>query len=185
MSTHNKRLRSGVKELVQIGGTTLEDLHMVATDVIATLDKLAARTLRKLKTGQSLRVYDEESNKEYGQKGSDLPCFFKEAYDTKVRGATLKVYDAKNEWSIGLDCLLEVFDEFDPESDEGKKRASKPGPKRRGRRPKAETADTDATDEFDTQWAAQTQELGFEPEVDDEEYDFTNSTNWEDFFEND
>ena len=95
MSTHSKRLRSGVRELVRTENTTLEDLHIVATDVIASLDKLASKIVRKLKRGQAIRIYDEDSNKEYGQTGSDIRCYFSEVYDTKVRGTTLKVYDEK------------------------------------------------------------------------------------------
>jgi hypothetical protein len=152
---------------------------MVASDVIATLDKLASSIVRKLKSGQELRIYDEDSHKEYGQKGSDIRCFFGEAYDTKIRGTTLKVYDTKNTWSIGLDCLLEVFDAFDPESDEGKKRHNKSG-KRRGRKKAESSSDTS---EFDTQWTAAA-DPAFEPEEPGEEYDFTNSANWGTFYEN-
>jgi hypothetical protein len=175
MSTHSKRLRNGVKELVRTGDTTLEDLHMVASDVIASLDKLAARTTRKLKCGQGVRVYDEDSNKEYGQKGSDILCFFSESHETKTKGTVLKVYDAKNEWSTGLDCLLEIYDNFDPESEEGKKRNSKAGPKRRGRKPKNIDSEAD-THEFDTQW--DTADRAFEPEEADEEYNFGNTSDW-------
>jgi hypothetical protein len=152
---------------------------MVASDVIAALDKLASKTSRKLKRGQAIRIYDEDSNKEYGQKGSDIPCFYDESYDTKTRGTTLKVYDDKNEWNVGLDCLLEVFEEFDPDSDEGKKRTNSARPKKRGRKPKAETSDATDLHEFDTQW----KDRNFEPEEVDEEYDFSN-TNWGDHFEN-
>jgi hypothetical protein len=152
---------------------------MVASDVIAALDKLASKTSRKLKRGQSIRVYDEDSNKEYGQKGSDISCYFGESYDTKTRGTTLKVYDEKNEWTMGLDCLLEVFDTFDPESDEGKKRTNSAKPKRRGRKPKAEALDPSELHEFDTQW----KDRNFEPEEVDEEYDF-NNTNWGDHYDN-
>jgi hypothetical protein len=178
MSTHSKRLRSGVRELVRTEETTLEDLHMVATDVIAALDKLSSKIVRKLKSGQSIRIYDEDSNREYGQKGSDIPCFFIESYDTKARGTTLKVYDDKNEWIVGLDCLLEVFEEFDPESDEGKKRNNNAKPKRRGRKPKVD-ADAHDEHEFDTQW----QDQHYEPETEGEEYDFTNP-NWGAHFDN-
>jgi hypothetical protein len=152
---------------------------MVASDVIAALDKLASKTSRKLKRGQSIRIYDEDSNKEYGQKGSDIACFYSESYDTKTRGTTLKVYDDKNEWSVGLDCLLEVFEEFDPASDEGKKRNNIARPKRRGRKPKAEAQESADIHEFDTQW----EERNFEPEEADEEYDFSN-TNWGEHFDN-
>ena len=180
---HSKRLRNGVKELIRTQETTLEDLHMVATDVIATLDKLAERTVRKLRSGQSIRVYDEDSNKEYGQKGADVDCFFLEAYDTKIRGTTLKVYDAKNEWTVPLDCLLAVSSDFDPESEEGKRRSSKGSLKRKGRRSKAEADSMSEAHEFDTQWSS-SQEVAFEPEEPGEEYDFNNSSNWGDFFEN-
>ena len=179
MSNHSKRLRNGVRELVRTDETTLEDLHMVATDVIGTLDKLARKTIRKVKRGQAIRIYNEDSNKEYGQKGSDFHCFFSEVYDTKTRGTTLKVYDEKNEWTIGLDCLLDVFDTFDPESDEGKKRMSSSKPKRRGRKPKSEALDAADIHEFDTQW----QDRTYEPEVDGEEYDF-NNPHWGEHFDN-
>jgi hypothetical protein len=178
MTTHSDRLRNGVRELVRTDNTTLEDLHIVASDVIATLDKLSSKIVRKLKTGQSIRVYDEDSNKEYGQNGSDIPCFFKEAYDTKTRGITLKVYDDKHEWLVSLDCLLEVFDDFHPESDEGKKRTNLANPKRRGRKPKSKNASADF-DEFDTQWRND----GWEAETEDEEYDF-NNPNWGEHFDN-
>ena len=178
MSNHSKRLRSGVRELVRTEETTLEDLHMVATDVIVALDKISSKMLRKIKRGQSIRVYDEDSNKEYGQKGSDIRCFFSESHDTKTRGTTLKVYDEKSEWSIGLDCLLEVFDEFDPESDEGKKRTNNANPRRRGRKPKVDAPDNDEH-EFDTQW----QDQNYQPEEEGEEYDFTNP-NWGENFDN-
>lgn len=177
MSNHSKRLRSGVRELVRTEDTTLEDLHMVATDVIAALDKLSSKTLRKLKSGQSIRIYNEDSNKEYGQTGSDLRCFFGESYDTKTRGTTLKVYDDKHEWVVGLDCLLELFDEFHPESDEGRKRTNLSKPKRRGRKPKSATTDADL-DEFDTGW----RKPEYEPEVEGEEYDFSNP-NWGDHYD--
>lgn len=175
MSTHSKRLRNGVKELVRTGDTTLEDLHMVASDVIASLDKLAARTIRKLKCGQEIRVYDEDSHKEYGQKGSDTLCFFSESHETKTRGTVLKVYDPKSEWSVGLDCLLETYENFDPESEEGKKRNSKAGPKKRGRKPKGLDSDADIH-EFDTQYEPHTKE--YEPEEMDEEYNFGNNSDW-------
>ena len=158
--------------------TTLEDLHMVATDVIAALDKLSSKTVRKIKRGQSIRIYDEDSNKEYGQKGSDILCFFSESYDTKTRGTTLKVYDEKSEWRTGLDCLLEVLDKFDPDSDEGKKRTNGAKPKRRGRKPKTDSSNTGDLHEFDTQW----QDQNYEPEVEGEEYDFT-KPNWGEHYE--
>lgn len=179
MSNHSKRLRSGVRELVRTEETTLEDLHMVATDVIAALDKLSSKTIRKIKRGQAIRIYDEDSNKEYGQKGSDIHCFFSESYDTKTRGTNLKVYDEKNEWNIGLDCLLDVFDEFDPESDEGKKRTNSAKPKRRGRKPKANSLDESELHEFDTQW----QDQNYEPDTEGEEYEF-NNPNWGEHFDN-
>jgi hypothetical protein len=178
MSNHSKRLRSGVRELVRTEETTLEDLHMVATDVIIALDKLSSKMIRKIKRGQSIRIYDEDSNKEYGQKGSDISCYFSESYDTKTRGTTLKVYDDKQEWSVGLDCLLEVFDVFDPESDEGKKRNNSAKPKRRGRKPKASLDESDLH-EFDTQW----QDQNYQPEEEGEEYDFTNP-NWGEDYDN-
>lgn len=178
MSTHSKRLRSGVRELIRTGDTTLEDLHMVASDVIASLDKLASRTARKLKCGQRVRIYDEESNKEYGQKGSDLLCFFNKSYETKTRGTMLKVYDAKSEWSTSLDCLLETYNDFDPESEEGKKLSSKAVPKRRGRKPKNADSDADIH-EFDTQWGSSSKE--YEPEELDEEYNFGDDSHWEDY----
>ena len=95
MSKHGKRLVSGVRELLRTEGTTLEDLHMVATDVVLTIDKLAVKALRKLKRGQRIRCYDEGSNKEYGQKGSDMECFFGELHHTKTRGTALRIYTKK------------------------------------------------------------------------------------------
>jgi hypothetical protein len=156
---------------------------MVATDVISALDKLAKRTIRKLKLGQEVRVYDEDSHKEYGQKGSDLRCWFTETYETKTRGTRLRVYDAQNEWSVDLDCLLETYDEFDPDSVEGRKRVSKAQGKRRGRRPGSGAGTSADNHEFDTQWAGASPETVFEPEEEGEEYDFSNS-DWGDFYEN-
>jgi hypothetical protein len=183
MSTHSNRLRNGVKELVRTDDTILEDLHMVASDVIAVLDKLAKRIVRKLKPGQAVRVYDEDSRKEYGQKGSDLRCWFSESYVTKTKGTCLRLYDAENEWSVALDCLLEVFDDFDPESVEGRRRVNKAQGRRRGRRTRAEMTDRDNTPDVDTQWPSTPPETVFEPEEDGEEYDFS-SADWGEFYEN-
>ena len=40
MSKNSKRLVSGVRELILTEGTTLEDLHMVATDVVLAIEKI-------------------------------------------------------------------------------------------------------------------------------------------------
>ncbi len=168
MSKNGKRLVQGVRELLRTEGTTLEDLHMVATDVVVTLDKLASKTVRKLKVGQKIRCYNEESNKELGQKGADLVCFFQETYDTKTRGPTIRVYENGKEWSTSLDCLLEVYEDFDPESEEGKK-LQQSKPKKRGRKPKKAAAELDRFD--DPEWGPSPV---YEEETDGEEYDFNN-----------
>jgi hypothetical protein len=163
----------GVRELVRTDGTTLEDLHMIATDLILTLDKQAARTVKKLREGQQLRIYDEESRKEYGTKGSDFVCFFSETYETKTRGTMLRVYDIKEgEWSISLNCLLDVYDEFDPESEEGSRRTAKTKTRRRGRKRKAEAEEPqDRYQSVETSYEAPE----FEEELEGEEYDFTDA----------
>lgn len=175
MSTRSQRLRSGVRELVRTEGTTLEDLHIIATDVVEFLDKLASRLVRKLRPGQAIRCYNEDSKKEYGQRGSDVRCFFREMQDTN-----LSVYTAKHEWTVSVDCLLETYDEFDPESEEGKKRATKK--KTRGRRSKKRQAQEDPG-EFDTQWTDPGDAAAYEPETLDEEYDFSNPEEYEEYFD--
>ena len=180
MSTRSQRLRSGVRELIRTDGTTLEDLHIIATDVVEFLDKLASRIVRKLRSGQAVRCYNEESKKEYGQRGSDLRCFFREMQDTEL-GPTLLVYTTKHEWGVSVDCLLESYDEFDPESEEGKKRASKKKT-RRGRKSKKRQVQEDPS-EFDTQWTNPGDVADYEPETLDEEYDFSNPEEYEEYFD--
>jgi hypothetical protein len=177
MSTRSQRLRSGVRELIRTEGTTLEDLHIIATDVVEFLDKLASRLVRKLRPGQAIRCYNEDSKKEYGQRGSDVRCFFREMQDTN-----LSVYTAKHEWSVSVDCLLESYDEFDPDSEEGKKR-SKKKKKTRGRRSKKRRAQEDPG-EFDTQWTNPPRDVAaYEPEELDEEYDFSNAEEYAEYFD--
>ena len=187
MSKNSKRLVSGVRELILIDGTTLEDLHMVATDVVLALDKVTARTVRKLKKGQVIRVYMEDSNKEYGVKGADAICCFKETYDTQTYGMKLRVYnlDTEKEWSVGVDCLLEVYDKFDPVSAEGRKAAEvSVKPKRRGRKPKRGPDQIDRFEDETTtdDWSPTTYAEDYEKEVDGEEYDFSNPDEYDEFF---
>ncbi len=190
MSTHGKRLLGGVRELVRTEGTTLGDLHIIITDLVGILDKKAVQTAKKLKGGQEILIYDVESNKEYGAKGSELKCFFKETYEPRT-GLMLRVYDPKNvgskklasEWSVSIDCLLEVFDTFDPDSDEGKKRKAKAKPKRRGRRPKqAQEEPEDNFGNFD-QSLDTNDPQEFEEERDGEEYSFGNAEEWKEMFD--
>ncbi len=178
MSKHGKRLVSGVRELLRTEGTILEDLHMVATDVVLAIDKIATKALRKLKRGQRIRCYDEDSNKEYGQKGSDMECFFGETHNTKTRGMVLRIYTKKQpkEWVVPLDYLLEIYEDFDPESDEGKKQTEIAArPKRRGRKPKQADQQIDSLDEESQRdsWS-QSPMSEYEQETEGEEYDFTN-----------
>lgn len=178
MSKSGKRLVSGVRELVLTDGTTLEDLHMVATDLVLTIEKVTARTVRKLKTGQMIRCYMEGSNKEYGVNGADVICCFKGTYETQTYGTKMKVYDlnTEKEWGINVDCLLEVYNKFDPDSVEGKKIsdvAIKSKPKRRGRKPKM--AGSHHGERFDNVidgWSPESYADDYEKEVDGEEYDF-------------
>lgn len=177
MSKHGKRLVSGVRELLRTEGTTLEDLHMVATDVILTIDRAAAKIVRKLKKGQKLRCYDEASNKEYGQKGSDLECYFNESYETKTRGLSLKVYAKRKkkqkEWVLPVECLLQVYEEFDPESDEGVKRKEIAArPKKRGRKPKKSKSAQSEDWQYDEYSWSGAPIPEYEQETEDEEYDF-------------
>jgi hypothetical protein len=181
MSKNSKRLVSGVRELILTDGTTLEDLHMVATDVVLAIEKITARTVRKLKKGQVIRCYLEDSNKEYGVKGADTICCFKETYDTQTYGLKLRVYDSETEkeWGVSMDCLLEVFDKFDPVSVEGKKASEVVAkPKRRGRRPKR---GPDQVDKFDGWCPTNTDD--YEKEVDGEEYDFSNPDEYGEYFD--
>lgn len=182
MSKNGKRLVSGVRELILTDGTTLEDLHMVATEVVVTLDKIAARTLRKLKAGQVIRCYVERSNKEYGIRGSDIVCCYRGTYTTKTLGTKLRVYDPDSEkqWGVSVHCLLEVYDKFDPQSSEGRKVAEEKAKTKRKRR-KSRTA-PDQVDRFsDTaNWNAYTEDE-YEPEVDGEEYDFSDQEEYENF----
>lgn len=176
MSRHGSRLVSGVRELLRTEDTILEDLHMVATDVVLTIDRIAVKTLRKLKKGQRIRCYDEGSNKEYGQKGSDSDCFFSETHHTKTRGTVLRVYAENKEWVVPIEYLLEVYQSFDPESDEGKKQSeSAARPKRRGRKPKKRRADAEI-EQLDGYRGDQQQAPApeYEQEIDGEEYDFSN-----------
>lgn len=188
MSKNSKRLVNGVRELVLTDGTTLEDLHMVATDVVLAIEKVTARTVRKLKNGQKIRCYDEDSNKEYGVKGSDVICCFKETYDTQTYGTKLRVYDPEtgHEWSVGVDCLLEVYDKFDPSSVEGKKvsEVSVVKTKRRGRKPKRGPDQLDRfEDETTTDGWCPTTFTNYEKEVDGEEYDFRNPDEYDEYFD--
>ncbi len=191
MSKNSKRLVSGVRELILTDVTILEDLHMVATDVVLAIEKITARTVRKLKKGQLIRCYMEDSNKEYGVKGADAICCFKETYDTQTYGMKLRVYDSETEkeWSVGIDCLLEVFDKFDPGSAEGKKAAEVVAkPKRRGRKPKR---GPDQVDRFEDETTADGWDRppantdDYEKEVDGEEYDFTDPDEYNEFFDDD
>jgi hypothetical protein len=190
MSKNSKRLVNGVRELVLTDGTTLEDLHMVATDVVLAIEKVTARTIRKLKNGQKIRCYMEDSNKEYGVKGADVICCFKETYDTQTYGTKLRVYDPETgkEWSVGVDCLLEVYDRFDPASVEGKKVAevSVVKTKRRGRKPKRGPDQIDRFEDVTTTdgWCPTTHTSDdYEKEVDGEEYDFRNPEEYDEFFD--
>jgi len=187
MSKNSKRLVSGVRELTLTEGTTLEDLHMVCTDVVFSIDKITARTVRKLKGGQKIRVYMEDSNKEYGVKGADIICCFKETYITQTYGMKLRVYDSvtEKEWSVGIDCLLEVFDKFDPGSAEGKKAAEVVAkPKRRGRKPKRKPDQVDRfEDETTTDGWERPVTDEYEKEVDGEEYDFSNPNEYGEYFD--
>jgi len=186
MSKNGKRLVGGVREMILVEGTTLEDLHMVATEVVVTLDKILARTVRKLKTGQQIRCYDETSNKEYGVKGSDVVCFYKGTYDTQTYGIKLKVYDlqTKKEWGISTDCLLEVYDKFDPDSPEGKKAAKTvPKPKRRGRKSKAQKlVQEEQFADTANEWNPASNDT-YEKEIDGEEYIFNNLEEYQEFFD--
>ena len=189
MSKNSKRLVNGVRELVLTDGTTLEDLHMVATDVVLAIEKATARTVRKLKKGQRIRCYMEDSNKEYGVKGADVICCFKETYYTQTYGTKLRVYDpdTEKEWSVGVDCLLEVYDKFDPSSMEGKKVAEvSVKTKRRGRKPKRGSDQLDRFGEETTTdgWSPSTLTADdYEKEVDGEEYDFRNPDEYEEYFD--
>ena len=188
MSKNSKRLVSGVRELILTDGTTLEDLHMVATDVVLAIDKVTTRAIRKLKKGQMIRCYMEDSNKEYGVKGADATCYFKETYDTQTYGMKLRVYDpaTEKEWGVGVDCLLEVFDKFDPGSAEGKKAAEVAvKPKRRGRKPKRGPDQVDRFEDETTtdDWSPTTYTDGYEKEVEGEEYDFSNPDEYDEFFD--
>ena len=191
MSKNSKRLVNGVRELILTDGTTLEDLHMVATDVVLAIEKITTRTVRKLKKGQVIRCYMEDSNKEYGVKGSDAICCFKETYDTQTYGMKLRVYDpeTEKEWSVGIDCLLEVFDKFDPVSSEGKKAAEvakpKRGRKRRGRKPKR---GPDQVDRFEDEatadgWERPVTADNYEKEVEGEEYDFSDPDEYNEYLD--
>jgi hypothetical protein len=182
MSQNGKRLVSGVRELLRTEKITLEDMHMVASDVVLHIDRIAARTVRKLKNGQKIRCYDEDSYKEYGQRGSDIVCFFEAARDTKTKGQLLRVYLNDEEWSVGVDCLLEVFDDFDPESEEGKRRLDT-RPKRRGRR-KKEAESFEPYEEPAENWSP-APEPEYEQEVEGEEYDFNSLTEFDEYFDYD
>jgi hypothetical protein len=193
MSTHGKRLLGGVRELVRTDGTTLGDIHIIITDLVGILDKKAVQTVKKLKSGQEILIYDVESNKEYGTKGSELKCFFKESYEPRT-ALMLRVYDPNNagnkklaeEWSVSLDCLLEVFDAFDPDSDEGKKRNAKAKPKKRGRRPKhTQEEPEDSFGKFDQSLDTNDPRLSdeFEEELDGEEYSFGDAEEWKEIFD--
>lgn len=193
MSTHGTRLLGGVRELVRTEGTTLGDLHVIITDLVGILDKKALQTAKKLKSGQEILIYDVESNKEYGAKGADLKCFFKETYEPRT-GLMLRVYDPNNagskklaeEWSVSIDCLLEVLDTFDPDSDEGKKRQAKAKPKKRGRRPKqAQEEPEDNFGNFDQSLDTNDPQVSgeFEEELDGEEYSFGNAEEWKEIFD--
>ena len=186
MSTNSKRLVSGVRELILTDGTTLEDLHMVATDVVQAIEKVTARTVRRLKKGQVIRCYMEDSNKEYGVKGADAICCFKETYETTTYGMKLRVYvsETEKEWSVGVDCLLEVYDKFDPVSVEGKKAAEVVAkPKRRGRRRKRGPDQVDRFEEETNDDWCPTRINDYEKEVDGEEYDFSDPDEYEEYFD--
>ena len=187
MTKHGTRLVMGVKELILTSNTTLEDLHMVAVEVILAIDKIAARTVRRLKEGQKIRCYVEAANKEYGARGSDTICYYRNSYDTQTYGTKIKVYDlgSDKEWSVGLDCLLEVYEEFDPNSPTGKKLAvpltpiPPPKLKKRGRKSKKEK---EALEEqqalvFQENWGPS---YG---EEEDEEYNFDSYEEYEDFYD--
>jgi len=136
MSTHQKRLLNGVRELVHLEESSLEDLHVILTDLVVFLDKKTESIAKKLKTGQEIQIYDENSKKEYGAKGSTLTCYFKDLVDVKGN-KMLSVYDNKGKtWKIPLYCLLDFQEVFDPMSAEGKKIKNKDIPKKRGRKPK-------------------------------------------------
>ena len=189
MTKHGTRLVSGVRELILTEGTTLEDLHMVAVDVILAIDKVAARTVRKLKEGQRIRCYVESSNKEYGTKGSDVICCYRGVYDTQTYGTKLKVYDenTNKEWNVGIDCLLEIYESFDPNSALGQKTPTeviKPKTKKRGRRSKKEQMALahDALDAEDN-WNFSYTDSSYEDEVDGEEYNFNDYDEYRDFFD--
>ncbi len=188
MSKNSKRLVNGVRELILTDGTTLEDLHMVCTDVVQAIDKATTRAVRKLKKGQRIRCYVEDSNKEYGVKGADVICCFKESYDTQTYGMRLRVYDfeTEKEWSVGIGDLLEVYDKFDPRSSEGKKVAEVVAkPKRRGRKPKREPDQVERFEEETTadDWSPTTDTDDYEKEVEGEEYDFSDPDEYEEFFD--
>ncbi len=195
MSTHGIRLLGGVRELVRTEGTTLGDLHIIITDIVGMLDKKAAHTAKKLKSGQEILIYDQESNKEYGAKGSELRCYFKETYEPRTTGLMLRVYDPNNagskklaeEWSVSIDCLLEVFDTFDPDSDEGKKRTAKAKPKKRGRRPKQPKEEPeDSFGQFDQSLNTSDPQYSadeFEEEIDGEEYTFGDTEGWQETYD--
>lgn len=187
MSKNGKKLVSGVRELILTDETTLEDLHMVATDIVVTLEKMTARVVRKLKKGQIIRCYVEGSNKEYGVKGADVVCCYRGTYETQTYGTKLKVYDpgTGKEWGVSMDCLLEVYRKFDPSSVEGKKVADVVSkPKRRGRKPKkAESHQVDRFDETTDGWSPATVTDDYEKEVDGEEYDFDNLEEYEEYLD--
>lgn len=194
MSTHGKRLLGGVRELVRTDGTTLGDLHIIITDLVGLLDKKSVQTAKKLKGGQEILIYDEESNKEYGTKGAELKCFFKETYEPRTTGLMLRVYDPKNagskklalEWSVPIDCLLEVFDTFDPDSEEGKKRNARSKPKKRGRRPKQPQEDPeDSFGQFDQSLDTRDPHSAddFEEEIEGEEYNFGQPESWQEIYD--
>ena len=90
----------------------------------------------------------------------------------------LRIYTKKQpkEWVVPLDYLLEIYEDFDPESDEGKKQTEIAArPKRRGRKPKQADQKIDSLDEESQRdsWS-QSPMSEYEQETEGEEYDFTN-----------
>lgn len=132
----SKRLLNGVRELTRLDGVSLEELHAVATDLVVFIDRKTEAMVKKLKNGQSIKIYDESSNKEYGAKNSSLFCYFDSVCENQKKEKTLRVYNDKKKWSVSIYCLLDVLDTFDPLSEEGMKIISKSIPKKRGRKPR-------------------------------------------------
>lgn len=152
---------------------------MVATAVIMAVDKAAERSVRRLKVGQKLRFYVEAANKEYGTKGSDAFGYYRGSSDAQSAGTKIKVFDIESGKEVSIvarDCLLEVYEEFDPQSNAGKKLSD--CPKKRGRKAKA-AADEEAGWAVDPLAPLIAEYSEFERELDNEEYTFENTNEYD------